>query len=124
MLINLSNHPSNNWSEKQIAEAKKLFGEIVDIPFPQINPAEDENYINSITDEYLLICKEKLKNTVKENSAVHLMGEFNFTFLLACKLLKAGIKCVSSTTERNAIEKDGVKVSEFKFVRFREYKLC
>lgn len=124
MLINLSNHPKSNWSAEQTSAANKLYDEIIDLPFPQIDPYADEDYINLITDEYFNICKEKLNNTKSENSAVHLMGELNFTFTLVCKLLKAGIKCVSSTTERNSVEKDGLKISNFKFVRFREYKLC
>ncbi|MBK8390607.1 MAG: hypothetical protein IPL23_15555 [Saprospiraceae bacterium] len=32
MLINLSNHPSANWSTNQITAASK-YGDIIDIPF-------------------------------------------------------------------------------------------
>jgi hypothetical protein len=124
MLINLSNHPSQNWSINQLSEARNLFGEVIDIPFPQIDPNGDEDYICAIADKYFLICKEKIENSSDTNSAVHLMGELNFLFVLANKFLKSGIKCVASTTERNSIEKNGVKISEFKFIRFREYKLC
>ena len=48
MFYNISNHPSNKWDDKQIAAASKLSeigceeftkeGEIIDIPFPNIDP--------------------------------------------------------------------------------------
>ena len=37
MFINYTNHPSVSWGEKQTSEAKK-YGEIVDMPFPNISP--------------------------------------------------------------------------------------
>ena len=37
MFINYTNHPSASWGEKQTDEAKK-YGEIVDMPFPNISP--------------------------------------------------------------------------------------
>lgn len=37
MLINCSNHPSRLWGDPQ-KEAAKVYGEIMDIPFPQVNP--------------------------------------------------------------------------------------
>ncbi|RME03015.1 MAG: TIGR02221 family CRISPR-associated protein, partial [Bacteroidetes bacterium] len=33
-LLNLSNHPTSSWTEAQMAEAKRLFGEVIDLPFP------------------------------------------------------------------------------------------
>ena len=44
-------------------------------------------------------------------------------FLLAQLLLKENITCLVSTTERITTEKNGTKISEFRFGRFREYKL-
>ena len=52
MLINLTNHPSVRWSDKQKAAAK-VYGEIVDMPFPVIDEAGDEKYIATLADEYL-----------------------------------------------------------------------
>ena len=54
-------------------------------------------------------------------SAVHVMGEMTFCFALVARLKAAGVKCVASTTRRDATEADGVKTSRFCFVRFREY---
>lgn len=36
-------------------------------------------------------------------------------------LQASGIRCVASTTARDVVEEGGVKVSKFRFVRFREY---
>ena len=33
MFLNLSNHPSANWSQEQTEAAMRLYGEIVDLPW-------------------------------------------------------------------------------------------
>ena len=58
---------------------------------------------------------------MKDIKAVHIMGEMNFTYALVNKLKANGIKCVASTTKRETVEENGVKISKFNFVRFREY---
>ncbi len=113
MLLNLSNHPSASWSESQLAAAG---GQVVDMLFPQVAPDGNETYIENLANEYLRTILEN-----KDISAVHVMGEMNFTFALVTRLKASGIKCVASTTQRETVEKDGVKISKFQFVRFREY---
>jgi len=121
MLINLSNHPLAQWSEKQIQEANKLFGEIVDLPFPQIDPQIDSNEIVEIAKEYLKKIEQIAKDK-NENVVVHIMGELTFCFALIQLLKQKGIKCVASTTQRNVIEQEaGKKTLLFNFVRFRDY---
>lgn len=121
MLINLSNHPKNQWQQEQISEGEKLYGEIIDLDFPQIPPEEDENYIIDLVQYYYELCASKLKQSESNRNAVHLMGESNFCFSLTSKLLESGIECIASTTKRNTIIKNNIKTSEFKFVRFRKY---
>lgn len=116
MLINLSNHPSASWSAEQTAVANKSYGKIVDLPFPQVLPDGDEAYIENLADEYL----QRILG-MKDVSAVHLMGEMNFTFSLVNKLKAKGVRCVASTTKRETVEENGVKISKFKFVRYRCY---
>ena len=113
MLLNLSNHPSANWAEEQLAAAG---GRGIDMPFPQVAPDGDEAYIENLANEYL---DEILKMDNVE--AVHIMGEMNFTYSLVNKLKAHNIKCVASTTKRETVEENGVKVSKFKFVKFRNY---
>lgn len=119
MLINLSNHPSNLWAEAQ-KEAALQFGETVDIPFPAVDPGGGSDYIRNMAREYF----EKIMDIAetKENITVHLMGEMTFIYALAGMLLKEGIRCVASTTERLTTDLgNGQKESVFHFVRFRDY---
>lgn len=117
--INISNHPSNTWSEKQLNTAKK-YGQVIDIAFPDI-PAiyrtEDLRYeVASVA--------QKVRNYILSGDHVtlHIMGEMTFTYMLidyfSCN---DKVTCVASTTRRMVEEKDGVKLSKFEFVQFREY---
>lgn len=122
MLINLSNHPSKNWSNEQLDISMQTFGEIIDIQFPVIDPAFSENDIVLLAEEYSHRLFETISKSNDKINAVHLMGEFSFTYRLTNILKEKGIKVICSTTQRNTIiDKDGKKISEFKFVRFREY---
>ncbi|MEJ5301946.1 MAG: CRISPR-associated protein [Bacteroidales bacterium] len=122
MLINLSNHPSTQWDENQINQAKNLYGNVIDLSFPFIDPDGDEEYIRNLTEEYFEKIMEISKNH-SSNLAVHLMGEMTFAFQLAAKLLKNNIACIASTTERSVVENQNTKISKFRFVRFRRYDL-
>ncbi len=116
MLINLTNHPSNQWPAIQLEKAIQLFQNVKDIPFPQIPPDIENALLNEMVDEYLQIILE-LKPI-----AVHIMGELTFTFRLVNKLTSIGIPCIASTTERIVSEDGkGNKTSTFKFVQFRDY---
>ena len=119
MFINLSNHPSANWSAEQRNTAELLYGEIFDLPFPVVDPAGDEEYISSLADEY---CRKILDLSDGMPVTVHLMGEMTLTFALIQRLQAVGILCVASTTERVTNETpDGHKESFFKFIQFRKY---
>lgn len=116
MFINLTNHPSSGWSEEQLKAAKQ-YGEIVDISFPNIEPYFSSNDVNELAD----VVAEGIKE-LDEHPVVHVMGEMTFTYAVVSRLKALGIVCVASTTERNTImSPDGKKISEFKFVQFREY---
>jgi len=122
MLLNLTNHPSEKWTDEQKNVAKQMFGGIIDMQFPDIDPTGNEEYISNLTNEYLkkiLSIKNSLPNN--EELVVHIMGEQTFCFSLINKLLENDILCVASTTQRIAVEKDGIKTSVFKFCKFRYY---
>ena len=112
MLLNLSNHPSAAWSSEQKAEYK----EILDLPFPVVDPAGDGEYIDSLVEDYL----QKIE-AIENVEAVHVMGEFNFCYKIINELKARGIRCLASCTKRDTVEETGVKISKFKFVQFREY---
>ena len=118
MLLNLSNHPSKNWSSEQLEAVQKQYQSVTDLPFPQISP-------QATTEEVILLAKTYLKKITHDFSvltAVHLMGEMTFTVALVRMLQKNHIPVVCSTTERVVIEeKDGKKTMQFSFCRFRAY---
>ncbi|TFV94472.1 CRISPR-associated protein [Algoriphagus kandeliae] len=118
MLLNLSNHPSSSWPEKQIQEANRLFGDIRDMPFPHIDPEASEEDIQRLSEVY----KEDI--LAMRPQAVHIMGELTFCFQLVFKLRQVGIPCLASTTHRTTEDlPNGTKISKFEFVRFRKYDL-
>ncbi len=119
IFINLSNHPSAEWSEDQRTAAME-YGEIVDIPFPVVDENADIELLKVLADEYLLKVQQLAQ---PYNAIVHIMGEQTFTHSLLLRLQRAGYKCVASTTKR-IIEQEGeMKVVIFNFERFREYEI-
>ncbi len=115
MLVNLSNHPFSKWSELQSNLAIETFRQVKDIPFPHINPNHSRAEVEELVTQYI----EKI--LALRPMAVHVMGEFTFTFLLVTELKKLNIPAIVSTTERIVSETDGKKVVTFNFVRFRHY---
>ena len=119
MFINVSNHPSANWQEAQLAAAE-TFGSIIDLPFPDIHPDWDGEEIDRLVDEY--------EQRIKEygNSVVLVQGEFTFTHRLVNRLKSLGFTVVASCSARRVTEEknedgDLIRTSRFAFVRFREY---
>ena len=119
MFINLSNHPSDCWGKAQLETARKNYGEIIDMAFPQITPNASNDELEILAQEYV----QRIMSLAKsQNVTVHIMGEMTFTFMVVTRLKEMGIRCVASTTERKTTYKaDGTKLSEFSFVKFREY---
>lgn len=119
MFINLSNHVSEKWSKEQL-EAAKVYGDIVDIGFPAVDPKGDSDYIDKLVDEYYS------KISKYDKPVVMLQGEFTFTYRMVKKLKDSGITVLASCSERRSVEtlKENGQVernSVFEFVRFREY---
>ena len=119
MFINLTNHPSADWSEKQLKAAQRYCDHIMDIRFPDIKP----EYDTSMVKKFAAVIVDIITTTCKsEKPVVHVMGEMTYTYHVVSLLKAQGITCVASTTERLVkMLPNGEKVSEFKFVQFREY---
>ena len=116
--LNLSNHPSTEWSNVQLAAAQG-YGTIVDMPFPAINENMSEQGIEALADQYLL---KILGLTESKSCTVHIMGEMTFSYALVNKLKALGFTCVASTTRRDVVVlPDGSKQVRFHFCRFRKY---
>jgi hypothetical protein len=121
MLINLSNHPSENWSNLQLDTSRELYNKIIDVDFPQIPPEIDKEMIITLANDYKDICLDILSSSKDSKNAVHIMGEMTFVLNLVKMLKKEKILCIASTTDRNATEMENSKISTFNFIRFREY---
>ena len=121
VFVNFSNHPSSVWREKQKSSALSYADEIIDIPFPSVDPNLGPDEIAQLGDKYV--------DQILSKSAVVVMcqGEFSLSYYVVRQLEKRGIVCLSACSRRNVLEKvleDGRtrKEVEFEFVRFREYR--
>ena len=125
MLLNISNHPSVNWTKEQHDAAVLQYGGIGDQAFPHIAPDATAEMVYQLAEQYAthIIHNIEYANTLDDSvKAVHLMGEMTFVFALVGLLQKAGITVVCSTTQRTVLEeKDGKKTAQFQFVQFRQY---
>lgn len=120
MLINLSNHPISEWSEKQLELATLQYGEVVDILFPSVPPEADSIEIGQLALEVVSnICCEYIDDKL----TVHIMGELTFVYAAVQEFHERGIECIASTSQRKvSFLGNGEKVSQFHFVKFREYQ--
>lgn len=122
MLINLSNHPSANWPENQLELARSLFGQVIDMPFPPVDPAA----LISQVQQMAASAAEKAMETLTganpdEDHAVHVMGELTFCYNFVSLMRGKNIRCLASTTHRVVEETEKGKLSKFVFVGFRDY---
>ncbi len=120
MLYNISNHPLSTWSQEQYNAAKQRWGEVVDVPFPQIDPfATTEQIIEQTQREcerYIEIIEQ-----AQPKSAFHIMGEHTFCYHAVRILKERGYCVVASTAHRNSTQVGQDKLSTFIFASFREY---
>lgn len=119
VFLNLSNHPSCEWSADQISCAQD-YGRICDWDFPQVDSALSSMDIDSRAED---IVREILSAYAGCDLTAHVMGEMTMTYALVSKLKSCGIRCVASCSERVSSfdPETGVKSSVFKFEGFREY---
>ena len=120
MFINHTNHASAKWSAAQ-KEAAHVWGEIVDLPFPDIGADWDEERVVRLAEE------NAAKILAKKPRAVLCQGEFTYVYHLVNLLRAAGVTALAATSRREVSEEraqDGSvrKISRFVFTRFREYR--
>lgn len=120
MFVNFSNHPSESWESKQMQEALRLGGSVIDYPFPQVSAAMKEAEILEMADK---ITSEILQ---LHPDYVMAQGEFTLTYAVIRRLKEHNIPVLAASSERNVMEtvEDGKrkKIVSFEFVQFREYK--
>ncbi|MGK9475784.1 hypothetical protein [Melioribacter sp. OK-6-Me] len=121
MLINLSNHPFERWSENQKKIAESNFGKVIDIPFPEIPPESSLEYVTKLAEEYMTKIEDLINQNRPDYYAVHIMGELTFVYVIVNKLKEKNIPAVASTTKREVVDTPEGKLSKFNFTRFRNY---
>ena len=119
IFLNHTNHPSEHWNSEQLSAAE-VFGEVQDLPFPNIPPQLDKTEVEKIVAENLQVILKIAP------AAVLCQGEFNYTFAMVTELKKNKIPVFAATSERTVstvIAEDGSSksTSTFRFVRFRNY---
>ena len=97
VFTNLSNHPSNSWSDNQRNAALELAHEIQDLSFPAVDADADESQIRELA--------KSLVNKIPANcSSVLVQGEFTLSFALVQLLKNRGINCYAATSKRHVVE--------------------
>jgi hypothetical protein len=121
MLVNLSNHPSQNWSLAQISAGHQLANGIQDVEFPEV-PAEWD------TEEVKQLAQLIVDGIVQMNASVAMVqGEGTMMYWLVQYLERSGVSCYAATSRRivSVIEDStgsAIKQSRFEFVRFRRFE--
>lgn len=119
VFVNLSNHPSVDWSEEQ-KKAALVYGGIIDVPFPSVPSSCSDKAMQKLADK-AVGAVGKAAYPAREVT-VHVMGEMTLTYRIVNKLKARGIRCLASTSDRVANDLgNGEKISQFHFVEFREY---
>ena len=119
ILINFTNHASANWPQTQ-TEAASIYGGIKDLPFPEVDPNGDEEYIVKLAE----IHADEIMSHAP--SAVLCQGEMTLSHAVTNILLDKGMTVLAACSGRDvteSINEGGVvtKNISFRFVRFRKY---
>lgn len=115
IFLNISNHPLAFWSDSQRQAAEELAERIVDIPFPQVPPEDGPEAIE-------ILAQELYDRLPADARHALVAGEFCLTVSLVRRLQARGVCCYSTTNVRDTDHQgEGIKVSRFRFVRFRAY---
>lgn len=119
-LVNLSNMPHELWVKEQQDKAVELYGNIVDIKFPDIDLSCHEWDIEDLAEENV----SKIISFAP--SAVLVDGERTLSFLIIKKLQEKGVTCITAWLNVGLIESsfiDGqtLAMPKFDFIGFRKY---
>ena len=119
MLLNITNHPSNKWSEEQMNGALNLALDVVDIPFPNVDPKLSTEEVYKMADNLVQDIEKKYGIN---NICCLVQGDFTLTVALIFCLNYHEIPVYAATSERNTINnEDGSKTFIFNFNQFRNY---
>lgn len=116
VLLNISNHPSDEWSTEQMQAALKDYSDVEDFAHPPVSP--------EMTSDQVLKLALKVNKEVQimDPAAVHVMGEHTFCYTLVRLLQQDGYVCIASTTIRSVQKINDNEIRRtFVFSGFRLY---
>ena len=108
MFVNFTNHPSGSWGAAQ-RRAAQVYGEILDLPFPEVPPALSAAEVAALADEWAA------RILALRPACVLCQGEMTLTARVV-RLLQS--RCAASRTDADGCTH---RQTEFRFVQFREY---
>jgi len=115
---------SHRLTEEQIVDAKKHLG----ITHFRALPDDLQRLFSAVPPEleslktYAEPFKTYLKQEASKGDVVLIQGDFGLCFLLANFCKQEELLPIYATTKRIVLEKDGIKISKFKHIRFRRYE--
>lgn len=112
--VNFTNHPSDKWEPEQSQSALE-YGEIVDLPFPEVEAEADEVQISDMAASYV----QQILDL--KPCAVLCQGEFCLAFQVVSILKSQGITVLAACSKREVKVYGNKKEVTFKFIRFRKY---
>lgn len=78
MFINLSNHPHHGWQPAQL-EATEHYGEVVDLPFPQIPPQMTGEGLDAEVERYFALVMDMIRDSEHGAEGIAQPREEEFT---------------------------------------------
>lgn len=114
IIVNFTNHPSAKWSQGQL-EAVAQYGSVVDVPFPQVDPAASAEDVRKMADN----CAARIM--ALRPAAVLCQGEFTLCFNVINRLKKQGVPVFAACSRRIVEEEGDTRITRFSFEGFREY---
>ena len=124
VFLNLSNHPSATWSSAQRDAAGALAPEsaLLDYPFPHVDPSHALDAVSALSESTWAALTSTLNAAGQRPVAAMVAGEPVLCLGLVQRLQSSGVPCYCATTRRETeVSDEGVKTSQFHFVRFRRW---
>ena len=103
--------PSRLWDPVQRREAKNIWGDILDIQYPEIPAEASEQAVGAIADDLV----DSVKNA-GDITAVVVKGELSLMIAVVDRLRSSGYDVYAASSERTVLKKR----TRHSFVRFRK----
>lgn len=114
---------SHQLNEEQINDAKSKFDTQEFVYLPSVLQEKWSNvpaYLTSL-DNFVKPFYKFLQENAKQGDVIMIQGDFGLSYNLIDYAKSLDLIPVYATTKRDSVEKDGVKISVFKHIRFRVY---